>query len=198
MSEAAELAVGFAFAAAALYTILFVNFTGNGNLWDSLRGVAQNAASAKTSRAPVQMRVVPVRPIDVEARAQNRMLALPEVADQVISVPVVAETSRAPEQMTDAPADASAGKTWQKHLTSKLRKFTVYGQGEQRSSASASASAAPVPAGTVAAANAAAAPTSAAEGSAYRVGSAAEARPGIGDRVTPVTNGAGDGVRNFR
>jgi hypothetical protein len=194
-SEAVETAFGWAFIACALYTILFVNFTGNGTLWDSMRGVARDSVPAKTRDTAVQVRVVPVRPPDLAQKAQNRMLMIPEVPDQEIKVPVMAGSQfRADDRMTDAPADGKAGKTWKKRLVGSLRTFTVYGRGEQTSSASASVGEAPAPANR----GSAPAPTYAAEESAYRVGAAATARPGISDHITPVTSGASDGVRNFR
>ncbi len=194
VSEAVETAAGWAFIAVALYAILFVNFTGNGTLWDSLRGVALNSVPAKTPDVAVEVRTVPVRPPDLEAKAQNHMLMIPEVPDQEIQVPVVASVQpRAADQMTDAPADAHAGKTWMKHLTGSLRTFTVYGQGETGSSASASVASVQASRPTARAA----APTPAADASAYKAGIAAQARPGISDHVTPV-EAPSDGVRNFR
>lgn len=190
-SDAIETAAGWAIVFVALYGLLFVDMTGNGRLWDAIRGVAQDSLPAKSpGNVAVQMRRVPARPPDSETKAQNRMLLVPEVSDTEIAVAVAAPQ---PEQMTDAPADAYAGKDWRVHLKGEMRKFSVYGKGEERSSASASA-----PAGAARAAVAVSAPTPAAAVSAYRAGAAAEARPGIGDHVTRVSNGASDGVRNFR
>ena len=197
MTDALETAVGWAFCTVALYALLFVNMTGNGTLWDSLRGVVMDVPAPIQKNAAVQTRVVPVRPVDAMGKAQNRMLMVPDVPDKEFSVPVLAQNQpvRAADQITDAPADARAGKDWRKHLTGSLRTFTVYGQGDERSSASASAtSAAPAaPAASVAAA----APTPATAASAYHAGMTAAARPGISDHVAPV-GATGDGVRNFR
>ena len=199
MSEVLEMACGWAFVAVALYAMLFLNLTGNGTLWDSLRGIVGDAGPAPLlTNARVQTRVVPVRPIDdVEAKtkAQNRMLLIPNEPEQEFKVPVLAQPGRGADQITDAPADASAGKDWQRHLNGSLRTFTVYGNGEQGSSASASAGSAK---GTQSARAAAPAGSPATEVSAYHAGITAEARPGVSDHVSQVGAGVGDGVRNFR
>ena len=193
MTDALETAAGWAFCAIALYALLFVNMTGNGTLWDSLRGVVMDAPAPIEKNATVQTRVVPMRPVDAMEKAQNRMLMVPDVPEKEFSVPVLAQNQpvRAIDQITDAPADVKAGKDWRRHLTGSLRTFTVYGQGDEHSSAEASASAAP------AASVAAAAPTPATAASAYHAGLTAEARPGISDHVARVGS-VGDGVRNFR
>jgi hypothetical protein len=200
MTEAVSIALTCAVAAAGIYALMFVDLTGNGRLWDALRGVAQESSNADHPGINLsRVRRVPVRPVDMEAEAQNHMLVLPEVPQQEIKVvvaeakPVSPEMAVAPEQMTDAPADKTAGKDWRAHLTGALRTFTVYGEGEQSSSASASSVK-----GTSRAAAAAPAPTQAAPESAYQAGAAAEARPGIGDHVSRVSGGTQDGVRNFR
>lgn len=197
LSDALETACGWAIAALAVYALLFVDLTGNGRLWDAVRGVARDTtanATREPSTASVVTRVVPVRPPDMETKAQNHMLMVPEVPEQEIKVPVVAQIQRPDDALTDAPADSHAGKDWRVHLKGELRSFTVYGQGEQSSSASASAAAG----SSAKSAPAASAPTASVASSAYRVGSAAEARPGIGERASRVTDGASDGVRNFR
>jgi hypothetical protein len=201
MSDVLETACGWAFIAVALYAMLFLNLTGNGTLWDSLRGVVADAGPAPIlQRSRVVTRVVPVRPLDdleVKTRAQNRMLLIPNEPEKEFKVPVLAQpqSGRGADQFTDAPADAGAGTNWQKHLTGSLRTFTVYGNGEQRGSASASAGAGPGAPTVHAAAPAA---TAAADVSAYHAGLAAAARPGVSDHVSHVDGGAGDGVRNFR
>lgn len=197
VSEAIETALGWAFIAVALYALLFVNMTGNGALWDSIRGVVMDAPAAAPANVAVQTRVVPVRPVDAMEKAQDRMLMVPTIPDQEFKVPVVAQNQpvRAADQITDAPADAKAGKSWQRHLTGSLRTFTVYGEGDEHSSASASATNVSAPAAGATAV--AAAPTPATSRSAYRAGAAAIARPGISDHIAPQGN-VGDGVRNFR
>ncbi|MFI5347670.1 MAG: hypothetical protein ACHQ51_14945 [Elusimicrobiota bacterium] len=200
ISEAVGIAVTCAVVAAGIYGLLFVDLTGNGRLWDALRGVAQDAAASprSTGREVVEIRRVPVRPPDLEAKAQNHMLLVPEVPDKEIEVAVLSQNQPAPQPvadaMTDAPADKTAGKDWRVHLQGEMRNFSVYGKGEQQSSAAMSAGASRSSAG----ASPVSAPTPAAAVSAYRTGIAAEARPGITDHVSNVSGGTSDGVRNFR
>ena len=204
MSDALETACGWALCAVALYALLFVNLTGNGTLWESLRGVVQDQIPAPAlMNAAVQTRVVPARPPDPDAGAvkeQNRMLLIPNEPDKEFKVPVVAQAQpeRAADQITDAPADARAGTDWHKHLTGSLRTFTVYGNGDQQSSASASAGSGKAASGSAPARSAATAPTPATEVSAYRAGITAAARPGVTDHVSQVDAGTADGVQNFR
>jgi len=197
LTEAVSIALTCAVAAAGIYALLFVDITGNGRLWDALRGVAQDSAAQNHAGISVsRIRRVPVRPVDMEVEAQNRMLVLPEVTQQEIKVVVAAADQprvAAPEPLTDAPADKGVGKDWRKHLAGEMRRFTVYGKGEQSSSASAAVADVSAPQ-----AQPAPAPTPAAPDSAYQSGVAAEARPGIGDRVSRVSGGTADGVRNFR
>ncbi len=199
-TEAVETACGWAAAVVLVYAVLFMDFNGNGRLIDSIKGAAQEALGAAPAPRPVavQTRVVPVRPVDEEKVAQDRMLTLPEVANEEIRVPVAAaDQPRPAEQMTDAPADAGAKGDWRKHLTTSLRSFTVYGRGEQTSSASASATSAVKGAAVKASA---AAPTQAVAASAFRQGlsAPAQARPGVSDHVVRVGDAPADGVRNFR
>jgi hypothetical protein len=81
-----------------------------------------------------------------------------------------------------------------------LRTFTVYGEGDQHSSASMSSGGSAASGGpsSVRAAEAAPMPTPATPNSAYRAGIAAESRPGVTDHVSQVNVGAADGVNNFR
>jgi hypothetical protein len=204
VSEAVETMCGWAIVVLALYAVLFTNLSGSGTLWDSLRGVARDSMPGPRLRDDVvqEMRVVPVRPPDLAVKAQNHMLLVPEAPDKEISVRVVAseQPRRAPEQITDAPADAGAGKNWQApHLTSQLRTFTVYGQGEQRAVASGGAAAAPAARARVPAAAVAAAPTPAVSGSAYKIGAlTGDARPGISDHVSSEASAPSDGLHNFK
>jgi hypothetical protein len=196
MSEVLKTALEWALCAVAGYGIMFVNVTGDGNLWDSVRGIVMDAREPGVpANVAVQTRVVPVRPEDSAVKAQNRMLLVPEV-NQEFSVPVQAAQQPAQaERVGDAPADAKAGKDWRRHLTGSLRTFTVYGEGEQRNSASASAGSVSAPGST--SAGAAAAPTPSVASSSYRAGFTAAARPGITDHVSRIGDSA-DGVRNFR
>jgi hypothetical protein len=201
LSGVIETACGWAFVAVALYAMLFVNMTGNGTLYDAARSMALEAAGLPNpKKVDVQRRVVPVRPVDSISAEQNRMLMVPGEPEKEFAVTVAApQQPRAAEQITDAPADASAGTNWQKHLNGSLRSFTVYGNGDQRSSASASAgSASGAPAAAHAPAPVVASATPATSGSAYHAGITAEARPGVSDHVSAINSGAGDGVNNFR
>lgn len=199
VTDAFSTALSWALCAVAVYALLFVNMTGNGTLWDSIRGVVLDEPVRVPSDVSVQNRVVPVRPVDAMEKAQNRMLMVPEAPEKEFTVPVVAQNQpvRHADQITDAPADAKAGKDWRKHLTGSLRTFTVYGEGDEHSSASASAMSAPASSGRSAATFASAAPTPATASSAYRAGLGAAARPGVSDHIAPEGN-VGDGVRNFR
>jgi hypothetical protein len=204
MSDALETACGWAFCAVALYALLFLNLTGNGALWESLRAVVLDAAPAEMSmNAAVQTRVVPVRPPgadDKAVKAQDRMLLIPSEPEHEFKVPVVAQQQggRGPDQITDAPADATAGRDWHKHLNGSLRTFTVYGNGDQPSVASASAGSAKNSTGSAPVRAAAPAPTPATAVSAYHAGLTAAARPGVTDHVSQVDAGTADGVQNFR
>jgi hypothetical protein len=203
VSDVLETACGWAICAVALYSILFVNMTGNGTLWDAIRGVVMEAPAAAPKRdVAVQTRVVPARPVDAAAKAQNHMLLIPDEPEKEFSVPVLAaqQPARAADQITDAPADAKAGADWRKHLNGSLRTFTVYGDGDQArvtSSGAASSGKASVVAAPSAVRTVAVAATPATAASPYRAGMAAEARPGISDHVSRVGDAA-DGVNNFR
>lgn len=180
LSEAVETACGWALFALTLYALIFVDLTGNGSAWNSLRGVAREAAPI--TRVSVQQH---------EANTGDRML----IASSAQEAPAPVAAARPAAAMTDAPAEPAAKKDWKSHLAGKLRSFVVYGQGEQTTSASASMA----PAASVSAAPAApAAPTPSVPGSAYRAGAAAAARPGIGTRVSSVSSGPADSVRNIK
>ncbi|MBI3564157.1 MAG: hypothetical protein HY079_03060 [Elusimicrobia bacterium] len=198
VSEAVETAAGWAVVFVIAYALLFMDFNGNGRLVDTFKAAAREALGMAPAprQVAVRTRVVPVRPVDEARVAQDRMFAIPEVADQEIRVPVAAaDQPRPSEQITDAPADASAGGDWRKHLSTKLRTFTVYGRGETTSSASAAVQDAPA-----SAAAKASAPTPAAPGSAARLGASTPpaARPGVSSRVSRVGEAPADSVRNFR
>lgn len=196
VSDAIETACGWAIVVFAVYGLLFVDVTGNGRLWDAVVGVARESTATTAQRnTAVQTRVVPVRPVDPMKKAQDRMLLIPEEPQQEIAVPVLA-SNQPTDQMTDAPADAGAGKTWKKSLKGSLRTFTVYGNGEEHSSASASAGSAPAAPSAHASAPVV---TVASADSAYRAGTAAAtARPGVSSRASSMGAAPSDGVRNFR
>ena len=171
ISDAFETACGYAFCAVALYVLLFVNMTGNGTLWDSMRGVFMDISVQIPKDAAVQTRLVPARPRDAMTKAQNRMLLIPDEPEKEFSVPVLAQQQpvRAADQISDTLVGAKAGKDSRRRLaaggapeTSRVR----------------------VPA------------TPATAASAYRAGIAAETRPGVVDHVLQVDDGVGSYVRN--
>lgn len=183
LSDVIETACGWALLALTLYALLFLDLTGNGSAWNALRGVARDAA--------------PVTRISVLAHEaepdRDRMLIASEPGAATASAPDQPRVERPAAAMTDAPAEQSAKGDWKAHLSGSLRRFVVYGQGEQTTSASVSAPASAVPAHT-------AAPTASVPGSAYQAGAVAApaARPGIGTRVSRVASGPADSVRNIK
>lgn len=190
-SEIIETAAGWALLAAGAYSILFVDITGGGSLWNSLRGIKGHSAE----RIPASYQVVKVDPRAKEGPSdQDRILtAFEEPATEPVkaSVPAPDSTVRPADTLTDSPADPSAAdKDWKRSIKGELRSFTVYGRGEQ---ASVSATMAEVPAQTqqpiLATAN-----SPAVKG----LTSGAAARPGTGTRVRAAATAAPDGVRNIR
>lgn len=200
LSEALENAAGWALLAVGVYAALFVDMTGAGSLWSSLRGLSGHAAVVEDAPRAVQKVTVPARDIERADPNQERFLVIEEPKDPnaVVTAQVPAPDAyqrRAEAAYTDSPADPQAGKTWKKSLKGELRSFTVYGQGESRSSASAS-----VGSSTSRQAPAAAQTSSiaAAGGSAARLGAASGSRPGIGSRLSGASGAASDSVRNVR
>jgi hypothetical protein len=99
--------------------------------------------------------------------------------------------------MTDSPADKTAGKDWRVHIQGQLPAFSVYGRGEETTSAAVPAGAAR--SGTAAAAVRSAPATPAIAGSAFHAaGADATPRPGISDHVTRVAASSDDSLNNFR
>lgn len=179
ISDALETVCGWALLALALYALVFMDLTGNGSAWNSLRGVAREAAPV------ARVAVLPQE----EGSGRDRML----VASGGLEAPPARDSVRPAAAMTDAPAERAAKGDWKVPLTGKLRSFAVYGHGEQTTSASVSVS----PAASAAPAEPAA-PTASVPGSAYRAGVSAAARPGIGARVSRVASGPTDSVRNVQ
>lgn len=183
LSDAVETACGWALLVVGFYALIFMDLTGNGSVWNAVRGVARDVAPASlTSFLPNEGdsgrdRIL----ITSEKRAEPAPVGL--------SVP-----SRQAAAMTDAPAPLAAKRDWQPHLSGKLRRFVVYGEGEQTSSASASVG--PAPSSQTPAQESA--PTASVPGSAYRAGTTAASRPGIGTRISRVSSGPADSVRNIR
>lgn len=105
LSDAGRTACLWALGAVVAYGVLFVDMTGNGRLWDALHAVARDAwAAGPVARdVSVRIRAVPARPPDLERKAQDHMLALPQVPEQEIRVPVLtADQPRADAAMADA------------------------------------------------------------------------------------------------
>ena len=104
-------------------------------------------------------------------------------------------TRRPSAAFTDTPADPGAGKTWKRSLKGVLRNFTVYGNGEQTTSATMTAG---VSAGRAAPAPVATPAATGAEGSAARADTVASARPGVGSRLSHGALAASETSRNVR
>ena len=104
-----------------------------------------------------------------------------------------ANEQRPSAAFTDTPADPKSGKTWKRGIKGGLRNFTVYGNGEQTTSAAMTVGAA------AAQGSSGPAPTvSGAEGSAAHAETAAVARPGMGSRLSRGALSASDTSRNVR
>lgn len=192
-SEALETAAGYALVAVGLYSAIFVDITGSGSLWRNLRNM-----EAEGHDVPSATRVIKVpTQAQEDKHYEDRMLA---VFDNRPAVGEVAAVVRAPDaveqrsaaDMTDSPADEqAAAKPWKKSLKGELRSFTVYGQGEQTTSASASAAPASVQENVriVAVSGAPAAAAASAP---------AAARPGMGSRLSHGALSDSGSSRNIR
>ena len=197
VSEALETAAGYALVAVAIYSVIFVDMTGNGSLWKTMHHFQDTVQEGIQSPNATRVIKVPTQPL-VEKAHEDRMMAVFDDAPpsgMVVAVYEGPESSahRPSAAFTDTPADPSSGKTWKRGLKGVLRNFTVYGSGEQTSSASS-------PAGVkTARATAAPAPvTVAADGSAARVETAAASRPGVGSRLSHGALAASETSRNAR
>lgn len=200
-SEALETACGWALYVAVAYAIFFVDFTGRGPVWSHV------ASMWKEGRpAPAVAKHEGVRVIKLGAPAEKRDdgVGLVEQLDykyltgqQEPQKAVVAVNLPKPVEMTDAPADveASGRKDWKRSISGELRTFTVYGNGEQNSSASSGGQAAyKAPAREQALVANAAVPQSA-----YAAGAdSPTARPAISARARGLSSSGSDSVRNFK
>lgn len=191
--DAVETAAGYALLAVGIYAAIFIDITGSGSLWNTARNM--QGAAQEGVESPNATRVVKVPTQAVEEKVhEDRILA---VFDSEPPAGTVAAIYAAPTEsgvrpsaaFTDTPADPETGKTWKKSLHGELRSFTVYGKGEQTSSAAASAHSAPA---------ASVRPVAAAAGSAARAETAAIARPGLGSRMSRGALSASDSSRNVR
>lgn len=201
LSDAVETAAGWALLAVGVYAALFIDVTGGGSLWNSLRGLSGHAVAVEEMPRAVQKVTVPAHDIERNDPNQERFLVIdtPEDRNGMITAQVPAPDAYAkrPEAAyTDSPADPKAGKSWKKSLKGELRTFTTYGQGEQTTSASASAGRS----AGVSSSRSSNAPVAiaAAGGSAAHLGAASGSRPGVGSRLSGASGAAADSVRNIR
>jgi|GEM_PF-1865424 len=200
LNSAVETLCGWALCAGVAYALIFLNLTGDGSLWNSLMGVAQDALPGSSAAVATRTYVLPAKPVDADTRAQDRMLMVPEQETEALVVKVE-DTSRARAALTDAPADLtkSAGRAdWRVHIQGQLPAFAVSGPAESSSAATARAGAAPRPtssvksaAATVAATTSYRAPALDAEGT---------PRPGIVDERSSVARvvESDGGLGNFK
>lgn len=196
ISEALETAAGYALIAVGIYAALFVDLTGGGSLWSTMRHLQETSQEGLESPNATRVIKVPTQ-VAVEKVHEDRILA---VFDQAPPATEVAAVYEAPESagtrpaaaLTDTPADPNSGKTWKRGIKGELRSFTVYGRGDQTTSAAMTAASAmrggDTPAYSV---------TSAA-GSAARAETEAAARPGVGARLSRGALAASETSRNLR
>lgn len=196
LSEALEAAAGYALVAVGLYAAVFVDMTGGGSLWQALRH--HQATAQEGLESPNATRVIKVPTQAVEEKAhEDRILAVfdaPPPAEVAAVFPAPEAAGQRPEAaFTDVPADPQSGKTWKRGLKGELRTFTVYGKGDQTTSASMTAAAPAYRADDTPAYSAASAP-----GSAARAPTEAAARPGVGSRMSRGALAASETTRNLR
>lgn len=195
--EALETAAGYALIAVALYAALFIDITGGGSLWKTM-GYLQEG-SKEGLESPNATRVIKVATQASEEKVhEDRILAVfdtgpkDELSAAVYRAPDATDL-RPSAALTDTPADPQAGKSWKRGLKGELRTFTVYGAGQETTTASQpGASAAPRPSGSTHA-------SAASSPSAARVSeAAATARPGLGSRMSNSSMASSDATRNIR
>ena len=196
VSEAVETAAGYTLVVVGIYSAIFVDVTGSGSLWKSMNHFQSTAQESLQSPNATTVIKVPSQPLHEKVH-EERMLAVFDEAPPSGTVAAVYQDPataglRPSAAFTDTPADPSSGKTWKRSLKGVLRSFTVYGTGEQSSSASVSAGAVSVPA------SAPVPKVDAAAGSAARVETVAAARPGVGSRMSHGALAASETSRNVR
>ncbi|MBI2384609.1 MAG: hypothetical protein HYV14_01220 [Elusimicrobia bacterium] len=195
VSEALETAAGYALVAVGIYAAIFVDMTGGGSLWNTLRHF--QATSREGIESPNATRVIKVPTQVVEEKVhEDRILAVFDDASPATEVAAVYEApesaaSRPSAAFTDTPADPKSGKTWKKGIKGELRNFTVYGKGDQTTSAA-------MPVGTAVRDDTPAVAATAAAGSAARAATEAAARPGVGSRLSRGALAASETSRNVR
>jgi hypothetical protein len=197
VSEAVETAAGYALVVVGIYSAIFVDVTGSGSLWKSMHHFQTTTQESLQSPNATHVIKVPTQPLVAKVH-EERMLAVFDEEPPTGTVAAVyqdpaASGLRPSAAFTDTPADPSSGKTWKRGLKGVLRNFTVYGNGEQTSSASSAAGAA-----SAGAAGASAPKVVAAEGSAARAETVAAARPGVGTRMSRGALAASETSRNVR
>ena len=195
LSDSLETAAGWAIAAILLYAIVFMDITGNGSLWSAARGLTEDKLKEKSFQV--------VTPASKEERGSAILVAggltapVPEPAKAALAPAAAPPAPARPEAaMTDSPADpdAAQGDSWKPKLKGDLRKFTVYGKGEQRSVTSAAPSGG-VSAGAAAYSKPAGFPAAVDSPASRSAG--ARARPGLSTRVQSSSDG-GSSVRNLK
>ncbi len=194
-SEMVETAAGYALVAVGIYAALFVDITGGGSLWKMMRHM--QASSTEGLESPNATRVVKVPTQASEEKVhEDRILAVFDAAPPEGTVAAVYQASDATGQrpeaaFTDTPADPRSGKSWKRGIKGELRQFTVYGKGDQTTSASLAGGVATTHAAPVAA-------PAATEGSPAHAETAAESRPGMSSRMSRGALSASDSSRNVR
>ncbi|MCM2303910.1 MAG: hypothetical protein NDJ72_04360 [Elusimicrobia bacterium] len=195
LSEALETAAGYALVALGIYAAVFVDLTGGGSLWQTMRHYKQTSQEGIESPNATRVIKVPTQAVEQKVH-EDRMLAVfdEEPPAEVAAVYQAPEKAgqRPAAAFTDTPADPTSGKTWKRSLKGELRNFTVYGKGDQTTSASMSVAAAP--GGYDSPALAASAPAE----SAARAQTEAAARPGVGSRMSRGALAASETTRNVR
>jgi hypothetical protein len=196
VSEALETAAGYALVAVGLYAAVFVDMTGGGSLWKTMRHYQSTAQEGLESPNATRVVKVPTQAVEEKAH-EDRMLAVfdsppPAEVAAVFQAPEAAG-QRPEAAFTDVPADPNSGKTWKRGLKGELRNFTVYGTGDQTTTAVMNAAAPAHRADDSPAYSAASA-----AGSAARAPTEAAARPGVGSRLSRGALAASETTRNVR
>jgi hypothetical protein len=196
VSEALETAAGYALVAVGIYAALFVDLTGGGSLWNNMRHIKQTSHEGLESPNATRVIKVPTQVV-AEKVHEDRILAVFDSAPPSTEVAALYETpesaaARPSAAFTDTPADPQSGKTWKKGIKGELRNFTVYGKGDQTTTASMTVGSAVREEASPAFAAAAT------SGSAARAPTEAASRPGVGARMSRGALAASDSSRNVR
>lgn len=195
VSEAVETAAGYALVAVGIYAALFVDMTGGGSLWNTLRHFQETSREGIESPNATRVIKVPTQVVEQKVH-EDRMLAVFDDAPPATEVAAVYEapesaSSRPSAAFTDTPADPKSGKTWKKGIKGELRNFTVYGKGDQTTTAAMTL-------GPSVRDDSPSVAAAAATGSAARANTEAAARPGVGSRLSRGALAASETSRNVR